>query len=303
MSPTVSVVIPTYNRQDMVQRAIQTALDQTYPPHEVIVVDDCSTDATREVVTNYGDPRVKLVARTTNGGGSAARNDGIDAATGDYVALLDSDDVWQPEKLARQVAHLDTLTAKQRDFCIGYTNLQTLIYGEAGPVVNSRGIAAGESVADYLFLAGETIQTSSLLVSRRAAREVRFDPRLRRHQDWDFVLRAERAGVHFTYVADPLVLFRVDVGGDHLSRQGSVEPTLYWVNEAAPDLLTGRPRAAFMADWVMPRIVCERPLYVARWYVTALAKRTLPPSRFARLLVRQVVPYRLRLALKTGSLK
>ena len=103
-APRISVIIPTYNRADLVERAVQSALRQTYPAHEVIVVDDGSRDATRSVLAPSLD-RIEYIYQD-NQGVSRARNHGIQRATGDLIAFLDSDDVWEPWKLALQVSCL-----------------------------------------------------------------------------------------------------------------------------------------------------------------------------------------------------
>ena len=102
--PLVSVVIPAYNRAGSILQAVESALAQDLLDIEILVVDDGSTDATRDVVGSHPDPRVRLIARERNGGASAARNTGIAAARGEWVAFLDSDDVWLPGKLSRQLA-------------------------------------------------------------------------------------------------------------------------------------------------------------------------------------------------------
>src|SRR5207237_4177688 len=102
--PLVSAVIPVFNRVRSIGAAIDSALAQDMKELEVLVVDDGSTDATREVVGGHPDPRVRLIARERRGGAAAARNAGIAAAAGDYIAFLDSDDVWLPGKLAWQPA-------------------------------------------------------------------------------------------------------------------------------------------------------------------------------------------------------
>jgi GT2 family glycosyltransferase len=101
-SGAVSVIIPTYNRADLLPRAITSALEQTYRPHEVIVVDDGSTDDTADRCAEWGD-HIRYV-RVENGGVSAARNAGIAIAGGEWIALLDSDDTWEPTKLEVQIA-------------------------------------------------------------------------------------------------------------------------------------------------------------------------------------------------------
>jgi glycosyltransferase involved in cell wall biosynthesis len=103
-SPTVSVVIPTFNRRDFVAEAVASALNQTVSPQEVIVVDDGSTDGTAELLRDrFGaDPRFKLIVQD-NAERGAARNRGIEAASGEYVAFLDADDVWASDKLEKQL--------------------------------------------------------------------------------------------------------------------------------------------------------------------------------------------------------
>ncbi len=97
----ISVIIPTFNRANVLSRAIESVLSQTYAPFEVIVVDDGSSDSTRSLVKNY--PSVKYL-KIDNSGVSKARNVGIDSSKGDWIALLDSDDEWLPNKLELQVA-------------------------------------------------------------------------------------------------------------------------------------------------------------------------------------------------------
>jgi hypothetical protein len=98
----VSVIIPCYNRSRIVRETIDSVLAQTYGKFEALVIDDGSTDATRDVVSSYTDPRIRYFYRE-NGGLSAARNSGLNAACGEFVAFLDSDDAWHPWKLAAQL--------------------------------------------------------------------------------------------------------------------------------------------------------------------------------------------------------
>jgi glycosyltransferase involved in cell wall biosynthesis len=104
--PTVSVVIPTYNRQTALFRAIKSVEAQTRGDWELIVVDDASTDGTEEAARSLKDRRIVYLRHPRNWGGGAARNTGIQQAQGRYVAFLDSDDEWLPEKLARDVEAL-----------------------------------------------------------------------------------------------------------------------------------------------------------------------------------------------------
>jgi len=99
--PDISVIIPTYNRDEFVTKAVDSVLSQSYTSYELIVVDDGSTDNTREVLKPYMD-RISYIYQE-NAGVSAARNAGIMAASGRWIAFLDSDDTWMPDKLARQI--------------------------------------------------------------------------------------------------------------------------------------------------------------------------------------------------------
>ncbi len=105
--PLVSVILPTYNRAACVTRAIASVLEQTYPNIELFVVDDGSTDNTREIVENIADTRLHYMRTPVNRGVAAARNAGIRRAKGAYIAFQDSDDVWMPDKLEKQVAQLE----------------------------------------------------------------------------------------------------------------------------------------------------------------------------------------------------
>lgn len=127
--PSVSVIIPAYNAAAFVQRAVDSVLAQTWRDLELLVVDDGSTDDTVKLLDGYGD-RLRLITQA-NGGPAAARNRGLQAARGDYVALLDADDWWEPGKLDAQVALLDA--SPEIGFCSTATR-----------VVNSQGATVGD---------------------------------------------------------------------------------------------------------------------------------------------------------------
>ena len=99
----VSVIITTYNRAHLVGKAIKSVLNQTFQDFELIVVDDGSTDNTEEVINSFNDTRIRYIRHKINKGGNAARNTGLRNSKGEYIAFLDSDDEWLPEKLERQL--------------------------------------------------------------------------------------------------------------------------------------------------------------------------------------------------------
>ena len=111
--PSVSVIIAAYNAEAFIGRAIASALAQTLPPREILVVDDCSTDGTRAVLEAAAreNPMIRVIAMPRNGGPSAARNAGIAQARGDWVAVLDADDAFAPTRLATLVAFAESTGA------------------------------------------------------------------------------------------------------------------------------------------------------------------------------------------------
>lgn len=201
---TVSVVIPAYNSRDTIQQAIATARAQTLRPTQIVVVDDCSKDDTLAQAEAVAGPDLLVVRSPQNGGGGAARNRGIDHATGDVVAFLDADDLWAPNKLANQMALLRTQTLEA--FC--FTSVEQVNeYGEKR-ILPKREPLAGESLADYMLKAGNIMQTSTLMVPRYLLAKCRFNERLRRFQDLDFVLTLGEAGVGAVFCEQPLVDWR-----------------------------------------------------------------------------------------------
>ena len=108
MSPKVSIIIPTYNRADVITRALNSVLAQTETNYEVIIVDDASTDETKQIIESYLDPRIRYLRHDKNKYAAAARNTGMEKATGQYIAFLDSDDEWVPTKLHAQLQIMDS---------------------------------------------------------------------------------------------------------------------------------------------------------------------------------------------------
>ena len=109
--PLVSIIMPAHNREAYIGEAVESALSQDYENVELIVVDDGSTDRTYEILSDFGE-RIRLF-RQHNAGPGAARNRGLDHAGGEFIAFLDSDDVWAPGKLRAQVSHLQRNPVQQ----------------------------------------------------------------------------------------------------------------------------------------------------------------------------------------------
>lgn len=117
MSDRVSIIMPSYNTARFIAETVRSVLAQTYTDWELIIVDDCSTDNTDEVVATFTDPRIRYLKNETNSGAAVSRNRALREATGRWIAFLDSDDLWLPEKLERQIAFM-----KENGYAFSYTN-------------------------------------------------------------------------------------------------------------------------------------------------------------------------------------
>jgi glycosyltransferase involved in cell wall biosynthesis len=182
---TISVIIPLYNRRDEIGRAIASALRQSRAPHEIVVVDDASRDGSAERVEALGDQRIRVLRHERNRGASAARNTGIAAAEGEWIALLDSDDEWAPDKLARQ---LETLRAAPDAPAAGVTGYVIRDYRTG----EERGFAPepADTTLDALVWGCPLSMGSTLLARRSVFMEIGgFDTDLPRLEDWEWLMR------------------------------------------------------------------------------------------------------------------
>ncbi|APX98195.1 glycosyltransferase family 2 protein [Natronorubrum daqingense] len=208
----VSVIIPAYNAADTLPRAIESALDQSVSNIEIIVIDDASEDSTAQISTSYDDERVQYVRHTQNRGGSAARNTGLDHASGKYISYLDADDEWKPDKLAKQLTELksrsDEWIAAHCKRVFNVSRCQQLAFALSTAIgAKKKGTPkeGGEDLIKEIFLLNLSTGSSTLLVKRNVVEEIGgFDPSFPRHQDWEFLIRILQQG-KIAYVDEPLV--------------------------------------------------------------------------------------------------
>jgi len=208
--PEISVVIPTRNRRRLLTLALASVLDQQGVRLEVIVVDEASMDDTAEMVRSIADPRVRLVRHDVALGKSAARNRGISESVGDWIAFLDDDDVWAPDKLRLQ---LQALREVERDWA--YTGAVNItddhrVLGGAPP-------RAPEEMAPSLHrVNGVPGGCSTVLARKETLPRDGFDGRYRLCEDWDLWIRLARSGLP-AYVPHPLVGYRVHGGNSSMN--------------------------------------------------------------------------------------
>lgn len=183
--PTVTVIIPTYNRGHVIRRALHSVLHQTYQSLEVIVVDDGSTDNTEAIVESFNDPRILYIRHETKQGAATARNTGIKAASADFIAFQDSDDEWLCEKLERQMAIFRQAGAEVGVVYTGFVRLENNQASYCPP----KDFRKSGNILESL-LNGNFVTTQAAVVRKECFQKVGlFDEQLPRLQDWELFIR------------------------------------------------------------------------------------------------------------------
>ena len=182
----ISVIIPTYNRVHYISKAIESVTAQTYTDWELIIIDDASTDNTHHVVKNYieNDMRIRYIRQPKNVGISRNRNTGIAVATGMYIAMLDSDDVWlDKEKLAKQVAFLE----KNTEYALVGTWVRKI--DQNGVPIGEMTFATDNRTIRQAILCRNQFVQSSVLFTKKAAEDVGlYNPVFVVNEDYDLWL-------------------------------------------------------------------------------------------------------------------
>jgi glycosyltransferase involved in cell wall biosynthesis len=243
IDPEISVVIPTRNRPDLVTRAVRSALGQTFTDIEVVVVVDGPDDATIAALAGFADPRLRVVTSPRQEGAPNARNRGAHEARGAWVALLDDDDEWHPEKLSVQRA-LALGSQVAVPIVISRLVMRT---PRADLILPRRLPNPGEPLCEYftvrrgLVHGDGFIQTSTIMAPAALLRSVPFTPGLARCQELDWVLRAlEHGGVDLLVAPRPLVIWHADEDRTRISHSLPWQPMLKWLGDSRSRL---SPRA------------------------------------------------------------
>lgn len=208
--PTVSVIIPTYNRAHLVKRGIRSVLAQTYGDFELIIVDDASKDNTREVIKSFDDKRIRYICHKENRGAPATRNTGIRMARGVYIGLLDDDDEWLPTKLEKQIAKFGEVSSK-----VGliYSGLEVM--RADGHTIETIYYPKYRGDVRVRLLLGTTIGSPTPLIRTECFNKAGvFDESLKSCQDWDMW---KRISEHYDFDFVPEVLARMYLHGNQIS--------------------------------------------------------------------------------------
>lgn len=210
---SISVIIPTYNREATITKAIESVLNQTYPVQEVIVVDDGSTDNTEEVVGRIEDERIRYFKTPENHGAGAARNYGVKQARCELIAFHDSDDEWLPEKIERQMAYLE----EHPDVGLVYTSFTAYIDNKSFVFPEGCMDKCDEYEGNLLRkqLIGNVVGAPTILMPKSVFEELDgFDENMTALEDWEFAIRVA-SKYPLGFVAEPCV--KVSLEGNRMS--------------------------------------------------------------------------------------
>ncbi|MDF5732135.1 MAG: glycosyltransferase [Rhizonema sp. PD38] len=196
-SPLISVIIPAYNAEGTILETIASVQQQTFSNFEIVVINDGSTDSTVELLNTVDDPRIKIFSYS-NGGLPVARNRGISHATGEFLAFLDADDLWTPDKLEQQLAALQ----QHPNAGVAYSWIyfmeekgNSLSFHPSEPVFFEGNVYANLLVGDFIY------NGSNTLIRKQAINSTgEFDPALKSCEDWDYWLRL---ALHWHFVVVP----------------------------------------------------------------------------------------------------
>ena len=217
MKPLVSIIIPAYMQENYIKDTIDSVLVQTFKDFELIIINDGSTDKTGEKILEYKDPRIIYIYQKNSGRPACSRNKGIVLAKGEYIAFLDGDDIWLPDKLKKQIKYIDG----ENKYMMVFTN--SFKFNENG----SFGLYIKRNINEIftfkdLFMRS-CILPSTVMITRKCLDEVggfNEDPILKAIEDYDLWLRI---GFKYPiyYIKEPLVKYRVSedsLGGKELDR-------------------------------------------------------------------------------------
>ena len=202
-SPKVSIILPTYNRAHIIEKAIQSVLNQTYQDFEIIIIDDGSKDDTKKIIRGFQekDNRIKYIRFEENKGAAAARNAGIKMSKGEYITFQDSDDEWVIDKLEKQMKVIETSSENIVIYC-GFWRID----GDEKTYIPDINISNREGNIHKELLKGNFVDTPSILLPKKNLEKIgMFDENLLRLQDWDLSIRLSKY-YNFKLIDEPLYI-------------------------------------------------------------------------------------------------
>jgi glycosyltransferase involved in cell wall biosynthesis len=264
--------------------AIKSCLAQTFADFELIVVDDCSTQPLEDICNEFGDPRIKCYRNAINRGASYCRNAGIDAAVGEYVSFLDSDDVYLPHRL--EILDRRIREPKTSPRILFHRQSRRLAADDAGMIAPARLPAIGERLDDYVLIWANFIQTNTFVIESQLAKKIKFDLQCKKHEDTKFIVECWLNSPDYVACDEVLSEYRDFRVAARLSKQDGFErlrPLLLFVKKrCSPEAYIG---FAAYASAEIPFF--QRPMHVLTKIWRAY-RAGVPLPRCAVYLVRSI---------------
>ncbi len=260
----ISIITPVYNGARTIQATITSVLAQTFSDFELIIVDDGSTDNTLEILSQYRDPRIQILS-ASHGGAAASRNRGLKQASGDYIAFLDADDLWTPDKLAAQFNALQT----HPEAAVAYSWTDYIDEAGSWKRVGRHTVVNGDAYGAML-LYNFLENGSNPLIRRDAINTVGgFDESLTGGQDWDFYLRLA-AGYQFVNVPKVQIFYRLQsnsISANITRQEQQVVKVLNQAFSQAPEHLQPlkRKSLALVYKYLACKIIEQPPSRLNGW--------------------------------------
>ena len=265
--PLFSVVIPVRNREQLVPQAIHSVINQTLQNFEIIVVDDGSDNHIKMHGSLNADPRIRIL-RQKSLGANAARNRGILEARGDFVAFLDVDDSFFPDKL-------ETIAKNIGGKSVWFSHFAKVVRAENVYATRPlRSISSQETVSEYILRHGQFLQTSTLVVSRKAAKCIMFDENLNKFQDIDFAIRFAKSYKNPIFIEKELSLWSDVQDYDRISQKLYPETAIY-VYDKLKDIVSNQELAAFAATMLGYEISKFKPFQASKFVIHGFTSRSI----------------------------
>lgn len=254
----VSVIIPTYNRAYIIERAINSVLNQTYENFELIIVDDGSQDNTEQIVKSIKDKRIRYISLGQNRGPAVARNEGVRQSLYDYIAFQDSDDEWKVDKLEKQMRKLQKTSGAAMVYCSYQTDTGQVYPQKWIPQEQRQG-----RIFPYL-LRGNMIGTPTMLMRKECFQAVGgFREDLRCIEDHEFVLRFAHEYL-IAYIDEDLIYVYTSVNGVNSQMDYIITAKLYIIEKWKREYLRYGLLDAVIDDLLCMAKECHKELEVAK---------------------------------------
>lgn len=274
----VSVILPVYNRSRSLRASAESVLQQSFRDLELIIVDDASTEDLEPIVRGLGDDRVRYIRQPVNGGASRARNTGLAAARGRFIAFQDSDDLWLPGRLARQVELLESLPPS-----VGAVTGFKILYGRDGAHTYGPGrVTCAPPAAGRLdleedqvrrFLMGNRISLQNAVFRRDCYPDIRwFDPCAKANADWEFTARLAQHTRVFEEI-EPVVLAFISADSISTNSRKKIMGLLRIMKKNGP-VLARYPDAHARMQTLMARMLFRIGKRRLAWRFLVAALRT-----------------------------